>query len=198
MFRSHTRVEPMTSAISGFAQQAGNPLTVVAIGTSYKGNLKVSHARGGRNTCGSTRSAQVTSGIPVTLSAVRSEDGPAHFGLMLPHWVAVGSSLSTQEGVRLFRPVRGKQELVLTFDLYGGVEYWQVEESNWTQEPLLANPTTQCVYRGRTLEEFTSGGAIQEIAVYVGHSVYWVQNTILNALTNSTMVAIAEGLQPLH
>ena len=41
-------------------------------------------------------------------------------------------------------------------------------------------------------------GAIQTIAVYSGHSVYWVQNTILNSLSNPTMIAIAEGLQPLN
>jgi len=32
----------------------------------------------------------------------------------------------------------------------------------------------------------------------VGHSVYWVQNTIRNSLTNPTMIAIAEGLRPLR
>ena len=117
---------------------------------------------------------------------------------MVPHAVAVGSSLSTDEGVRLFRPLRGKQELVLTFNLNGGIEYWQIEESDWTTEPLLAAPTAHFVYKGRKYDVFTTGGKIQTIAVHDGHSVYWVQNTILNSLSNATMIAIAKGLQPLH
>ena len=87
---------------------------------------------------------------------------------MVPHKVALGSSLSTDEGVRLFKPLSGKQELVLTFNLNGGVEYWQIEESNWTDAPLFANPTAQFTHKGRKYEVFTSGGAIQRIAVRRG------------------------------
>lgn len=198
LFGLHTVVTEMTPKIALKAQQAGGPLTVVAIGTSYHGRLQFPHASSGPSGGGSTAGAQVTSGIPVTLSALRSVDGPAHFSLMLPHKVANGSTLSTDEGVRLFKPVRGKQEVVLTFNLYGGIEYWQVEESDWTTAPLFQNPTSQFTYGGRKFEEFTTGGKIQTIAVYSGHSVYWVQNTILNALSNPTMIAIAEGLKPLH
>jgi len=196
LFGSHSRVASMTPSIASFAQKAGNPLTVVAIGTAYKGTLKLPRRGGG--TSRSTANAHVQDGIGFTLPAVRSKNRKANFPLMVPHRVALGSSLSTAEGVRLFHPVRGTQELVLTFNLNGGIEYWQVEESSWTDEPLFAKPTDQFTYKGRTYKEFTSGGALQTIAVYAGKSVYWVQNTILNDLSNSTMIAIAEGLRPLH
>lgn len=196
LFGSNTRIAQMTPKIASLAHDAGNPLTVVAVGTVYRGKLKLPHTGGGPRV--STANAQVQNGIPVALAAVRSKNGPAHFTLMVPHKVALGSSLSTDEGVRLFKPLGGKQELVLTFNLNGGVEYWQVEESNWATPPLLANPTAQFKYRGRTYQEYTSGGAIQRIAVRSGYSVYWVQNTILNSLSNATMIAIAESLQPLH
>jgi LCP family protein required for cell wall assembly len=196
LFGSHHFVTEMTPAIASLAQKADGPLTVVAIGTAYKGKLNLPHASKPRNA--STAHAQVTSGVSLTLSAVRAENGPAHFQLMFPKKVALGSTLSTEEGVRLFRPLRGRQELALTFNLWGGIEYWQIEESDWTSEPLLQNPTSTFTYKGRTYKEFTTGGKIQTIAVYVGHSVYWVQNTILNHLSNSTMIAIAEGLQPLR
>jgi hypothetical protein len=195
LFGSHS-VLPMTSAIASFAHQAGNPLTVVAIGTAYKGRLKLPHTGGGQG--GSTAGAQVQPGIGITYTAVRSEDKPAHFPLFVPHTLALGSSLSTDEGVRLFGPTRGRQELVLTFNLNNGIEYWQIEESDWLNAPLFQTPTKHFLYQGRTFKEWTSGGQIQRIAVFVGHSVYWVQNTILNSLSNSTMTAIAEGLQPLH
>ena len=195
LFGSRNHVEPMTPAIASLASKAGNPLTVAAIGTAFKGTLKIPHSGGSHN---GTKNAQVQDGIGMTLSAVRSEKRKARFPLMVPHTVALGSSLSTDEGVRLFKPTRGTQELVITFYGPGSFDYWQVEESNWTGEPLLASPTAHFTYEGRTYEEFTTGGQIQQIAVYAGHSVYWVQNTILNDLSNATMIAIAEGLKPLH
>ena len=42
------------------------------------------------------------------------------------------------------------------------------------------------------------GQMIQTIAMFAGHDVYWVQNTILNDLSNATMIAIAKSLQPHH
>src|SRR5262249_7322606 len=95
----------------------------------------------------------------------------------------------------LFKVNSGKKEFVLTFNLNNGVEYWQVEESNWTDAPLFQNPTAQFVYKHRKYEEFTSSGKIQTIAVRAGDAVYWVQNTILHSLSNATMIAIAESLQ---
>ncbi len=196
LFGPHNRVAAMTAAIASYAQKAGNPLTVVAIGTAYHGKLKLPHTGGPSR--GSTANAQVEDGIGMTLPAVRSENGPAHFPLMVPHKVAIGSSISTDMGIRLFHPLHGKQELVLTFNLNGGVEYWQVEESSWASAPILASPTKRFTYSGRQYEEFTSGGQIQIIAVRYGKNVYWVQNTILNSLSNATMIAIAESLRPLR
>ena len=195
LFGSKTNVTPMTSGVATLANQAGNPLTVVAVGTAYHGKLKLPHTRVPHV---STAGAQVQDGVSMTLSAVRSKQGAAHFRLMVPHKVAAGSSISTDEGVRLFKPLNGKQEFVLTFNLNNGLEYWQVEESNWTDAPLFAKPTVQFVYKGRRFEEFTSSGKIQRIAVFKGDSVFWVQNTILNSLSNATMLAIAESLQPHH
>jgi hypothetical protein len=196
LFGKHVRLAVMTPEIMSLADKAQSPLTVVAIGGSFKGKLDLPSTGGLPR--GATANARVTNGLPVALAAVRAENGPAHFPLMVPHRVANGSTISTQEGVRLFRPLKGKQELVLTFNLYNGIEYWQIEESNWTSEPFLSKPTARFTYRGREYAEFTSGGKIQQIAVYSGRNVYWVQNSILNTLSNPTMIAIAESLQPLR
>jgi LCP family protein required for cell wall assembly len=195
LFGSHSRVTEMTPAIVSLANKAGNPLTVVAVGTSYKGKLKVP---GASKKHVSTAGAQVEDGASMTLSAVRSKQHAARFRLMVPHKVAAGSAISSEEGVRLFKPLNGKQEFVLTFNLNGGLEYWQIEESNWTDAPLFSKPTATFTSKGRKYEEFTNAGKIQTIAVFKGGSVFWVQNTILNSLSNATMTAIAESLQPHH
>jgi LCP family protein required for cell wall assembly len=196
LFGSDTLVEPMTPAIASLAQSAGSPLTVVAIGTEYNGKLKLPRKPTRQRV--TTAGAQVQDGVSMTLAAVRSKQRRAHFPLMVPHKVALGSSLSTDEGVRLFKPITGKKEFVLTFNLNNGVEYWNLEESNWTDAPLFQNPTAQFVYKHRHYEEFTSSGKIQTIAVRSGNAVYWVQNTILNSLSNATMIAIAESLKTHH
>jgi LCP family protein required for cell wall assembly len=195
LFGTSTRVAQMSSAIAAFAARAHNPLTVVAVGTRFSGKLHFPRlTKPGRH---GGPPPQVTSGIPVTLSALRAENGPAHFPLMIPARVAVGSSLATDEGVRLFSPLRGKQELVLSFNINGGVEYYDIEESNWGSPPILRSPTSHIVHKGRTYWLYTSGGQLQMVALRSGHAVYWVVNTILNELSNSTMLAIAESLRPL-
>ena len=90
-------------------------------------------------------------------------------------------------------------EVVLTYQIQTGgfPEYWQIEESDWTTPPILANPSGKIVHRGRTYLLYTSGGAVQMVALRTPKATYWVVNTILNQISNSTMIAIAESLQPL-
>lgn len=193
---SHTSIAQMTPKIAALAHEAGDPLTVVAVGTAYNGKLKVPHKH--KSVTASNAPAQVQDGVSMTLAAVRSKQPRARFRLMVPHKVALGSALSNEEGVRLFKPLNGKQEFVLTFYLSNGIEYWNIEESNWTDAPLFSKPTETFTYKGRKYEVFTSSGKIQTIALFAGKNVYWVQNTILNSLSNATMIAIAKSLQPHH
>ncbi len=195
-FGRHVNVAPMNQAIAAFAQQAHNPLTVVSVGTSFGGKLAHPHTRTAHHR--KTAPPQVTSGIPVTLAALRRENGPAHFPLMIPGRIAQGAQLSTDEGVRLFKPIRGHQELVLTFYQPNGISYWQIEESNWSSAPILQNPTAHVVHAGQKYDVYTSGGKIQMVALRTPHASYWVVNTILNELSNSTMLSIAENLKPFR
>ncbi|MGH3008954.1 MAG: LCP family protein [Gaiellaceae bacterium] len=197
LFGAHTIVAPMPASIGALARKAQNPLTVTALGAGFSGKLALPHSTK-PSTNGSKIPASVQDGLPVTLSAVRAQNGPAHFQLMVPKKVALGSSLSTDEGVRLFRPLRGKQELALTFNLNGGIEYWQIEESNWVSAPVLQSSTDVIPWHHEKLYVYTSSGAIQMVAVRTPKAAYWVVNTILNELSNSTMMAIAESLTPVR
>jgi LCP family protein required for cell wall assembly len=196
-FGTNVTVTQMTQAIAGFAQQAHNPLTVVAVGTSFTGKLKAPHvSRPHHHGGGSGPPAQVSPGIPVTLSSIRAENGPAHFPLMIPGKIALGATLSTDEGARLFKPLRGRQELALTFVQPNGLSYWQIEESNWNSAPILQSPTGHFVYHHQTYYLYTTGGQVQMVALRTHHATYWVVNTILNELSKNTMISIAESLRP--
>jgi LCP family protein required for cell wall assembly len=196
LFGPHTRVEPMTTEIANLAKQAGKPLTVVAVGTSFGGKLVVPHHV--KLPVQPQQPAQVSDGAAMTAPALRHVYDRVHFPLMVPHKIAQGATLSTSEGVRGFKPIGHQHEAVLTFVQPDGIEYWQVEESTWNSAPILANPSYTFTKRGQRFQVYTTGGAVQMVALRTSRATYWVVNTILNELSNKTMLAIAESFRPLQ
>jgi len=193
LFGAHTQVEQMTTPIADFARQAGNPLTVVAIGTSFGGKLNIPKPV----KLPPRTPPQVSSGFALTAPHLRGLTPKVHFPVFAPGQVAQYAQLSSEEGARAFKPLKHKHEVVLTFVQPDGIQHWQIEESNWTTPPILASPTGQFFYHHRKFLVYTTGGAIQMVAMRTPKAVYWVSNTILNQLSNTTMIAIAKSLRPL-
>jgi LCP family protein required for cell wall assembly len=194
LFGSHTRVAQMNKPIGDIARRAGNPLTVVALGTSYPGHLVIHKPPKVQP----KKPAQVSNGAAMTAPRLRQVYDQVHFPLMVPHKIAQYAQLAQQEGVRAFKPFKHQHEVALTFVMPNGIEYWQIEESTWNTAPILGNPSFTLVHRGRKYLVYTTGGAVQMVALRTPQATYWVSNTILNELSNSTMLAIAESLRPLH
>jgi hypothetical protein len=193
LFGTNSHVAQMTSNIANFARQAGNPLTVVTVGTSFGGKLTLPH----RVKLPPKLPPAVSDGVSVTAHALRSVRFKAHFPLRIPHRIARYARLADQEGVRVFKPLRNRHEVVLTFVMPDGVQYWQIEETDWSTAPILANPTHTFFRHHLKYQVYTTGGAIQMVVLRTPKASYWVSNTILNQLSNSTMIAIAESLQPI-
>jgi LCP family protein required for cell wall assembly len=194
LFGPHTNVVQMTTAIQGFASRAGNPLTVVAVGTSFPGRLVVHHAPKVQP----KQPPQVSDGAGMTAPRLRQVYDEVHFPLMVPHKIAAGATLSDSEGVRAFKPLKNQHEVAMSFVMPDGIEYWDIEESTWNSAPILANPSFTLTHRGQKYLVYTTGGQIQMVALRTPRATYWVSNTILNELSNSTMIAIAESLRPLR
>jgi LCP family protein required for cell wall assembly len=194
LFGPHTRVAPMTTRIYDIASQAGNPMTVVAVGTSFPGTLVVHKPPKVQP----KQPPQVSNGAAMTAPRLRGVYDEVHFPLMVPHKIAAGSVLSDSEGVRGFKPLKNQHEVALTFNVGGTYKYWQIEESTWNSAPILQNPSFVLHHKGQTYFVYTTGGAVQMVALRTPHATYWVTNTILNELSNSTMIAIAESLRPLR
>jgi LCP family protein required for cell wall assembly len=194
LFGKQTKVVPMTTAISSFAQQAGNPMTVVTVGTQYPGHLVIVKPPKVQP----KQPAQVSNGAAMTAPALRHVYDKVHFPLMVPNKIAQGFVLNSDEGVRGFKPIGHQHEVVLSFGQPYGLEYFQVEETTWNSAPLFANPSFTLVHKGQKFLVYTTGGQIQMVALRTPRATYWVSNTILNELSNSTMIAIAESLRPLR
>jgi hypothetical protein len=64
--------------------------------------------------------------------------------------------------------------------------------------PLLQTPNTTRTIGGRKYLFFFNGSHIQTIAFVENGAAYWVENTLLDDLTNSEMTAIARSLKPVR
>jgi LCP family protein required for cell wall assembly len=196
LFGAHTRVVALSPAVAPYAQQAGNPLTVVAFGTGFDGTLTNPAPK---QQAPPPQPADVSDGVGPTLSALRGVESRAGRGLrlMVPHEIASGSVLSSMDGVRVYRPLQHQHSVVLTFVTPAGNVYWQVEETTWNSAPILANPTGHATFGGRHYDLYTNNGHIHMIVLRTPNASYWVVNTLLDELSNETMVAIAKNLRPL-
>jgi LCP family protein required for cell wall assembly len=193
LFGPTTQVKQMTTLMAQYAQRAGHPLTVVAVGSSFPGHLVIPKPPKVQPKV----PPQVSPGAAMTAPQLRRVYDEVHFPLMVPHDVAADSQLSTEDGVRAFKPLKNQHEVALTFEVGGTSEYWQIEESTWNSAPILANPSFTLIHHGQKYLGYTTGGQVQMVALRTPRATYWVSNTILNELSNSTMIAIAESLRPL-
>jgi LCP family protein required for cell wall assembly len=194
-FGAHTTTAALPPELSGFAQEAGNPLTVVVVGSSFGGELNNPQAHvvppPTHTPPAVRRDLALTS---YSLEQVRSK---IPFRILDPTNVEQSSQLSSLDGVRAFKPVPYRHELVMSFVTGAGNVYWQVIETDWTDAPILRHPTAFKRIAGRTYRLYTTGGNIHMIVLRQGGATYWVVNTLRDELSNETMIAIAKGLQPL-
>jgi LCP family protein required for cell wall assembly len=77
-------------------------------------------------------------------------------------------------------------------------QYYDLEGTDWTNPPMLANPNQTITLGGRKFELFFEGQRLRIVAWRKGPAVYWVINTLQNILTNHQMLAIAQDAQVVH
>ncbi len=190
----HTNVAALSPEIAPYAQQAGNPLTVVVVGTAFGGEIVNPEAHVVPTPVHQAPSVRMDPGL--TLSTLQSLRAKVPFRIMVPHVIDSGSTLTSLEPFRVFKPVPHRHELVTTF-VRGNI-YWQVIETDWNDAPILRKPTGKYPLKdGRKLDLYTTGGNIHMVVLRTPRASYWVVNTLRDELSNETMIAIAKGLQPL-
>jgi LCP family protein required for cell wall assembly len=119
----------------------------------------------------------------------------AGFRLYVPAVVEETSSLSDEDGVRSYR-IDGHGAVRLTY-LTSTNEYWGIQQTSWTDPPILGGPTLVRTINGREYRLYLSGSKLHMVSFEENGATYWVVNTLLNRLSNETMLAIAKGLRPL-
>ena len=144
------------------------------------------------------RRPQVSNGAAMTAPRLRQVYDRVHFPLMVPDKIAEGSVLSDSEGVRGFKPLKNQHEVALTFVMPEQIEYWQIEETTGSPRRSSRTRPSPSSTAARSTTSTRPAAQVQMVALVTPHATYWVSNTILNELSNKTMLAIAESLQPLR
>ncbi|MDE3189688.1 MAG: LCP family protein [Acidobacteriota bacterium] len=110
---------------------------------------------------------------------------------------SVPDTLPGDQPVRLYTIAPGRLAVRLVFRT-GGNAYWGIEETDFASAPVLASPSLSRSIGGRRFQLYFSGSHLHMVVLLRGTDTYWVVNTLLDALSNKTMLAIAEGLRPLR
>ena len=139
---------------------------------------------------------QVTLNPSLTRSYLLSVRRRVPFRLELPRFVANYSKLEFDAPIRVYNIKKGRRAVRLTFST-GLNEYWGIEETNWDEAPALADASFVQHIRGREFSLYYSGPHLHMVVLRENGATYWVTNTILDSLSNETMLQIARGLQPL-
>jgi hypothetical protein len=123
------------------------------------------------------------------------------FPLEVPTVLEGSSSLDNQYGDMPMRYYwidhRGGHKAVVLVFRTGGNAYWDVEETNWNDAPILGDKSFHHNLGGREFDEYWNGSHLHMIVLRAHGATYWVENSLLDELSNETMLAIAEHLKPL-
>jgi LCP family protein required for cell wall assembly len=170
-------------------------MLLVVLGTAFHGSL----------------GATTTKAPPKHQSAyVRYDAGPGKellqplekkvkFRLMVPTVLERNSYPDTLPGdkpVRRYYIDKHHKAVRLVFRTGGG-EFWGVQETDFEDAPALADKSFRHDLGGREFDLYYNGSKLHMVVLRQGKTSYWVVNTLLDSLSNETMLAIAKGLKPL-
>ncbi len=118
------------------------------------------------------------------------------FPLQIPTVIERSSVIDPEVPYRVYK-IDGKKTVRFTFRT-GANEYWGIQETNWEDAPALEDKNFSEVIKGRQYDLYYSGPRLHMVVLRAGGASYWVVNTILDTLSNETMLEIAKGLRPMH
>lgn len=118
------------------------------------------------------------------------------YPLLIPTLIERTSRPDPEQALHVYRIADKHRTVRLTYRT-GANEWWGIQMMDWEDAPALAEKNTTQVIGGRTYDLYYSGPLLHMVVLRDGERTYWVVNTLLDSLSNETMLAIARGLQPL-
>ena len=137
-----------------------------------------------------------SSGENVVASAVANSK--MKFSIYFPKYVTTSSHYA-DPAIRVYTlhnraaKLQHAYRLVLSANVAEG-QYWGVEGTDWENPPILQGTHVVITRHGRKLGVYHNGKHIHVVSWRRGHAVYWVSNTLSDALTNDQILEIASTL----
>jgi len=139
----------------------------------------------------------VVRNVSATLGLLQRRRHKVDFPLEVPTLLETSSAPDATRRIRTYRIDGDKKAVRLTFKMGNGVEYWGIEETNWNDAPVLSDSNFKHKIKGREFDFYFNGEHLHMVVLRENGASYWVVNTLLDSLSNPTMLAIAKGLTPL-
>jgi polyisoprenyl-teichoic acid--peptidoglycan teichoic acid transferase len=76
-------------------------------------------------------------------------------------------------------------------------QYYDVQGMTWLTAPQFADPDQTVKVAGRTYSLYYEGSNLKMVAWYERGAVYWIRNSLTDAIGNGELLAIAEQMYPL-
>jgi len=184
-------VRQATGAIRALAN--GAMLTTV-VGQTFHGTLAPTPV----DQTPKPESASVAPGAAASLGLLRQSQKGLGFPLMVPTMIERSSWIDRQSPIRVYSfDGTGRERTVRLVYKTGGLDYWGVQESHWKDAPVLAGSNIARTIGGRRYSLYYNGPHLHMVVLYRNGANYWVVNSLLDRLSNETMLAIAKGLEPV-
>jgi len=140
---------------------------------------------------------RITTNPGLTSANLRLLQPRFRFRLEVPSALATYSYIPSDSPIRVYRIAAKQTALRMTFKLPSDlVGYWAIEETAFTDAPILAEAHYTHRIGRRDFDFYYQSGLLHMVVLRENGASYWVINTLDNALSNETMIAIAKGLRP--
>ena len=182
-------VKPLPAS---FITLANGAMATIVVGQNFHGTIAPAPV----DKTPTREPARVTPNAALTRSLLMQVRKRVRFRLQVPRLIESSSRLEFDAPIRVYNISKGHRAVRLTFRI-GSNEYWGIQETNWNEAPVLADPSFVHKIKGREYALYYSGAHLHMVVLRKDGATYWVVNSILDELSNETMLAIARGLAPL-
>jgi LCP family protein required for cell wall assembly len=184
------KLSPLTPKLNALVNGA---MAMVVVGQNFHGTLAPAPVDHTPKPSPPNVVADAAATLPYLLHVRRR----VPFRLEVPRLIERSSQPEPLAPIRVYRMTKDHMGVRLTFQT-GINEYWGIQETDWSDAPLLSSPSFEQRIHGRLYDLYYSGPHLHMIVLKANGATYWVINTILDTLSNETMLAIARGLYPIR
>ena len=184
-------LEPLPRKIS---QLANGAMLTVVVGQTFHGSL----ASAPIDQTPKRERPNISYAPNASIDELRARRERVSFPLMVPTVIERSSWTDSTMPARLYWIDPGKKHKAMRL-VYrmGSNEYWGVQMTDWDDAPVLADKSLTRRIGGRIYDLYYNGPKLHMVVLHTPKASYWVVNTLLDRLSNETMIAIGKGLKPL-